>query len=128
MDTLDAADFFGKAKLATLNWQTSPVWQNNARDVYPNWVATFTITYDTTAPSKPLYIELWDKDLFSNDRADISWRSGINSLDLVLNLNDGTWSGDDGFAGDYVGWSNGEADGQGGDWDDCSIGFWITVT
>lgn len=131
MDVGSAPDFYLDAYVNGVKKSTS-VYQANTYEIWPNWVLSWSVTYDTTSPEKPVCLSLRDDDVSDDDTADLSRRTGINPCDINLNLETGTWNGDDKYVGDpfpgYV-WGEELPDGSSGsDQDDACLWFSISVT
>jgi hypothetical protein len=130
MDVGSPPDFFSECYVNGVKKSTPTI--NNNHDIYPNWVLSWSVTYDTTSPDKPVTISIRDRDFSDHDTADVSRRVNINPCDLVLNMETGIWTGDDRYAGDsYPGHTSGEElpDGSSGsDQDDARLWFTLTVT
>jgi len=131
MDVDSPPDFYADVYVNGVK-KSSGVWDHDNHDVYPNWVQTWFVTYDTTSPNKPVTISIRDKDFSNDDTADVSRRLNKNPCDLVLNMETGIWTGDDRFTGDVApGYTSGEElpDGSSGhDEDDAQQWFSLTVT
>lgn len=131
MDVVGAPDFYLDAYVNGVKKSTS-VYNDNAYEIYPNWVLSWSVTYYTTSPDKPVTLSLRDKDVSDDDTADLSRRVNKNPCDITLNMETGVWYGDDRYSGDtlpgYV-WGEELPDGSSGtDQDDAALWFSIVVT
>lgn len=129
MDVGKGADFYLEAIVNGVKKSTS-VYMTNTNEIWPGWLLSFSVTYDTATPDKSVIISIRDKDAFGSDQADTSKRIGKNPTELSLNLETGVWNGDDRFLGDLIpGYTSGEEmpDGSSGtDQDDAQVWFNIT--
>jgi uncharacterized repeat protein (TIGR01451 family) len=88
-------------------------------DFQPNWV--FTRVVDTSHSPFSIHVELWDQDdLSGDDQIDIA--NGPNSLDIVVNPKNCTWTG-----GGLTGVLNTQSSSQGSGSDSAKIYFVINV-
>lgn len=131
MDVGSPPDFYLDGYVNGVKKSTS-VYLNNVYEIWPNWVLSWSVTYDTTSPDKPVTLSLRDKDVSDDDTADLSRRLNVNPCDIYLNMETGVWYGDDRYSGDtqpgYV-WGEELPDGSSGtDQNDAALWFNIVVT
>lgn len=99
------SDYYAKVNIANQGQQSSPR-EDDKADISPYW--SFTRTVDSSLGTIPIDIEIWDFDsLFSGDDDQVDIAAGDNVLNLTLDLNTGSWTGD---VAQNVGFSTGSGD------------------
>ena len=84
-------DLYAKVNIANIGLEQSNRFGDNTADVTP--YATFSRTVDSDLGTVPIFIQVLDHDDLSDDDV-VDIASGDGYLNLTLDLNTGSWSGD----------------------------------
>jgi uncharacterized repeat protein (TIGR01451 family) len=87
-------DYYAKVRINGFSPQTGPEIDDSA-DISPYW--TFTMSVDDSLGTIPVQIEMWDSDTFlaaPDDIMDLNPIDGVQTLTVLFNVQNGTWSGD----------------------------------
>jgi len=97
-----AADMYVKVYIYN-TWKKSSVFHKNDNDVSPNWHCTVNVPDDQE--NTPIKIQVWDDDVWWDDKLDIdpTNQGDSKTLELTYSVKSGSWSGED-HIGDSTGY------------------------